>query len=165
MKKILVFMLMALVAVSVFADTNTRWFHQEEYGVMHNTQDFLTYNNTNKTTLYAEDYSENARVTFCFSDTVVKGKIIVMVIVSDELILDEDIIKIAYGDDMDNITDYFTPFSTTSGGFSLSAEDSSFLYYDMLYASQKFFTILTKNNMICFNVNCKNLYKYNSYLF
>lgn len=164
MKKFCIMILMILAVFNIYADSNEKWFHKNGYGILHNTWDYAIINAEEETMLFSEDFEEDDYVSVCFSDEIIEKEIILMV-AYDEKFIPESIIGVAYGDDLDNITDSFTPTYTSSSGFSLNAEDSEFLYYDMLYASQKIFVVSTENYMLLFNVNCKNLYKYNSYLF
>lgn len=164
MKKFCVVILMILTVFSIYADTNEKWFHKNGYGILHNTWDYAIINSKEGTMLFSEDFEEDDYVSVCFSDEIVEGELILMV-AYDEKFVPEKIQSIAYGDDLDNITDSFTPAYTSSNGFSLNDKDSKFLYYDMLYTSQKIFVVFTENYMLLFNVNCKNLYKYGNYLF
>lgn len=164
MKKILVFIIIALVTVSVFADTNTKWSYREGLGVVHNTRDYAVIDEKEEKILYSDDFKSDEYVTVCFSSEV-KGAGLIFMVAYGGGIVPEEVEAIVYAENLDNLIDSFTPAYTSDNGFSLKEKDSEFIYKDMLYENQRTFIIVTENYMIPFNVNCQNLYKYSNYLY
>lgn len=165
MKKLFVFVLVLLTVFGVFADSNTTWRHSTDSGVYHITSDIAIISDDGN-----EFPKEEILVTFL---TVDFDKYITFVI-PNSINLSElgGITSIIYGDDVKTPTDKFDVCYAEQSEdwftFSLNAEDSDFLYYDMLGASQKTFFAINENDMskiLVFNVNCSRLHKYSSYLY
>lgn len=165
MKKLFVFVLVMLTTFGVFADTNSTWGHSTDSGVYHITSDIAIL--TEEGNKFPE---EEIFVTFLNVDSDMH----ITFIVPDSIALSElgGITHIIFGDDINTPTDMFEIWYSNEcdGGviFSLEVDDSEFVYYDMLYASQKTFFAFNNENMskiLVFNVNCSRLHKYSSYMY
>lgn len=162
MKKLILFCLIALVAVGVYADSNTVWRYSSEAGLYHITQDVIIFNGEDIVT--PED-GTGIMVTFAN----IGGDIIMLIAPGDPYNLDGKIDRVFFADSIDTLEETGTMFEATftDGCVSFSDDDSEYIYNEMKYATQKFFMLMNSENSseyVLFNVNCDRLYKYSNYL-
>lgn len=167
-KKIFVVIcLIILITVGIYADNNTTWRYDGNTGLLYHISEdiaIVTEENT--------EFPEDESVIITFSN--IGGDIYCVFAVNNSLNLSESggIDTIVYGDDLENLTDTFKVFyrETTDENtmFSLSPEDSYFLYSDMISGEQKVFIFSQAENpkaFLVFNINCDRLYRYVNYLY
>ena len=165
MKKFFVFVIVFLTTFGVFADSNTTWRHSTDLGVYHTTSDIAILTDDSN-----EFPEEEVFVTFL---TVDYDKYITFFI-PDSINLSEigGITCVVYAEDINTPIDkfdiYYAEQKEEGTIFSLDADDSDYIYYDMLGNPQKTFFAFNEKNMskiLVFNVNCSRLYKYSCYLY
>lgn len=162
MKKIIIFCLIALTTLGVYADSNYKWGYSDSVnGLYHLTTDIAIISES------GVEVKKDSAILMSFSK--VDGELFVIFSFSEDLGINEAD-TVVYAEDISKYREtgeIFKPVYSVKNYLSLGSLDSYYIYIDMVCSSQKTFFIYnskTDSDILVFNINCDRLYLYTDYL-